>query len=459
MGNEKYVQEKLGKSKKRREEEDDEEDDSKEKPKNVNIVIKNAILECDTLLLNEESIDMVVSNLPTDEEKKLIDSWASENGDKNPQVELDAPEIFFLDIRDISAIPHRLNCLKFHLTVKKSFESVSTLLVVLKEATESLKDNTKFPRILEIALACGNFLNSGTRLGNTWSFPIENLNSLRDTKSTTNTKASLLDFIVETVFEKFPALNAWPESIKHLKQASEASWDTIETRLQEVKNEADKSLENSKGINVEASADKFGKYKLYMQEHKQNVDELVTLKDQVYQNWKTLAETYGCDIGESKPDTFFKIISDFATEFKTMIKELNDKKEKEEETLRKEDEKAKVELKRQEIAERKKTLEARKRSHGISSGSDSSATIDISENSDSSPNPVRKTTLASSALRKSTKGVGTREIVAERVEKKTEKEAENVLNDMLGQLVTGGREKDRGTVRSASRLKRPSGND
>jgi len=97
--------------------------------------------------------------------------------------------------------------------------------------------------------------------------------------------------------------------------------------------------------------------------------------------------------------------------------------------------------------QRKVALEARKRSHGISSKSES-ADRDSSASSDDDDDTIRprRSSLSqgsASLLRKSKAGVS-------HEEKKSEKDAENALNDMLGQLVTGregGKESTRSTGR------------
>lgn len=373
-------------------------------------------------LLTEEITDMVLKNLPTSEDFTAINGWLESNADKDPRTELDAPELYFIDLKSLPEISERLEVLRFHQTVKSSLESVSTPIMVIKEATESLKESKSFPKLLEFALAVGNFLNFGTRLGNVFSISLETLLTLKDTKSTTS-KANLLDYLVEFISSKHPDVLNWSDSIRHLKRASEAAWDQQETKLSVLKTEAEKAHSQATEVTILETGDEFGKIVLYVQESKRDVLELVELKESVYNSWKSLAESYGTDCGDTKPDDFFKLLNSFAVDFNAAAKNLQAEREKEEEKKKKEDEKARVDLKRQEIAERKKSLDARKRAISGSS----------SESEANSPVLTRPLRAADNALRRSTPAGAARTTTKD---KKTA-ELESALNDMLGQLVTG----------------------
>lgn len=71
-------------------------------------------------------------------------------------------------------------------------------------ASKAVKNSGKLPRILEIILAFGNYMNSGQR-GRAYGFKLHCLDSLVDTKST-DKRLTLLNYIAETVRSKFPDL-------------------------------------------------------------------------------------------------------------------------------------------------------------------------------------------------------------------------------------------------------------
>ena len=65
----------------------------------------------------------------------------------------------------------------------------------------------------------GNFLNYKTRNGNAKAFKLTTLRKLRDARSTTDKKITLLHFIVDT-FDKLEEVKGWGETLESLELAA-----------------------------------------------------------------------------------------------------------------------------------------------------------------------------------------------------------------------------------------------
>jgi len=350
------------------------------------------------------------------------------NTDKNPKDEIERPENFFIDIQEVENIYEKLYCWKFHLSCEYTIKSVLPPIEFVKEASLALEKSQGFPKILEIILCIGNFLNSGTRMADFFAIPLDTIGKLREAKSTNN-KSTLLNYFVDLIITKYPKLVNWPDEITHLKAASEVSWDSVETQLGELMAEIDKTL---KMAAVKSGArDAFTKIKVYLNDHKKDIDEIAASKNNAYNLWKGIAESYGTEVDKIKPEAFFKIIFGFANDFKSEAKLINDEKEKAEEKMKK----ATLDNKRQEIEARKKEVIERKRA------------LEIGRK-----DPKNLPPSATSALPASLKKIGAN-VDKSKKEAKSEKESASILTNMLGSLVTGvGRSREKG---GKKRLKKP----
>lgn len=71
----------------------------------------------------------------------------------------------------------------------------------VSEASTEVSSSECLRGILEIVLAFGNFMNRGQR-GNASGFRIASLNKIVDTKSSTNKRSTLLNYLAEVIDKK-----------------------------------------------------------------------------------------------------------------------------------------------------------------------------------------------------------------------------------------------------------------
>jgi hypothetical protein len=140
----------------------------------------------------------------------------------------------------------KLKCIDFKskYLVQDSNENLSEQLRDKLERCEkfckSLKENTKIPKLFNMILLVGNYMNSNMNQpilngGVEYGFAIQNLNQLINIKSNDNRSYSLLTYIVESIRDKHSEILNWNEEIS-LKEtfnleAMQSDFNLIESGL------------------------------------------------------------------------------------------------------------------------------------------------------------------------------------------------------------------------------------
>ena len=86
-------------------------------------------------------------------------------------------------------------------------------------ASEEVMKSKKLKKVLEIVLAFGNYMNNGNR-SNASGFKINSLNKIIDTKSSVDTKITLLHYMLDVIEKQFPELLNLGEDLKNINKAS-----------------------------------------------------------------------------------------------------------------------------------------------------------------------------------------------------------------------------------------------
>eukprot|EP01124_Arcella_intermedia_P009742 TRINITY_DN1635_c0_g1_i2.p1 TRINITY_DN1635_c0_g1~~TRINITY_DN1635_c0_g1_i2.p1 ORF type:complete len:1186 (+),score=442.50 TRINITY_DN1635_c0_g1_i2:50-3607(+) len=384
-------------------------------------VLKEIVLNLDPTILNEEFCSTFIGFLPKDEELAAVLQWVQENPDKNPEETLHRADLFFLFIKAIPQVVQRVECWVFHLKCA-TLKELSIPVRLLEEANESFKKSKYVPKILESVIAVVQFMN-GVAIA---SFDVVTLKKLADVRGAGNT--NLLDYYLGWILDSNPDYVKFGEEIAHLKEVSQSSWDTLDNKINEITSELGKAKQASEKVTL-LEDDKFGEIKRKIVEHSKDIEEIVTVKQQVYDSWTALAKSYGADPANMKPEEFYKIFQDLYDAFKALeLKRIEEKKVAEEKAK-----KEAIEAKKKELEARKKQLEERKTK--LAGGPDASSKKEIDK--------FEKTTG-------STRGSLMKSVKAEEV--KVEQEAGDVLKNMLGTLATGtGRRRLRGATSDSPR--------
>lgn len=161
--------------------------------------IEHAIYHCDTSIVNQETLQNIMSIKATADELALIKEAIAAHKASDPSPPpLDAPEHFLLRLSEITSSAERISCIVFQDEFEELSSSVSRKLTIVKSLCEFLLDNEDLKEVFSIILTLGNFMNGGNRQrGQADGFGLEILGKLKDVKSK-DPKITLLHFIVKT---------------------------------------------------------------------------------------------------------------------------------------------------------------------------------------------------------------------------------------------------------------------
>ncbi|KAL3205289.1 hypothetical protein MRX96_011187 [Rhipicephalus microplus] len=161
--------------------------------------VENAIYNFDTSVVSLDTLQALYEIRPTNEELKLIQDHLA----LKPDVPLDKPERFLLDLSRIPEYADRVGCIMFQSTYTESISIVENKLNNLKMTCEALLHSKEVRTILGLILALGNYMNGGNRSrGQADGFGLEILAKLKDVKSKDNS-LTLLHYIVRVYISKF----------------------------------------------------------------------------------------------------------------------------------------------------------------------------------------------------------------------------------------------------------------
>jgi len=283
-------------------------------------------------------------------------------------------------------------------------------------------NSTNFLKILEIVLAFGNFLNSGTTKGNAIGFNLRSLEKLQDTKS--NDKTNFLNIIVEYIEDHNPDIGNWTKDLANIKSATKVTLESIQDDLKEL--QAGLKACEQKIASVTRGENRYDVfYKLMpasIDECRKKFEELDQLNTSVMKDFGELVEKYGEDPTRSKPEEFFTCLSNFMTQYETQTKEIKIKR----------------------IQEKKKALEEKKNqrnqqsnpSSTTSTPAQTASTTSANTNTTQAPNPPAQANNNPTVVARRTGAAGARLAQKEEVE---EKEDTSELVDSAINMMNSGR--------------------
>ena len=115
--------------------------------------IRNAIIEVDDTILDDEMVRILVSNAPTQEEIEIVKGY---EGDLSV---LDEVDRFFKVLSTIPFLNERLACIKTYHQFSSTIEDLRNQIDRFKVAIEKCVRSENLTHLMEIILAIGNFLN------------------------------------------------------------------------------------------------------------------------------------------------------------------------------------------------------------------------------------------------------------------------------------------------------------
>ena len=275
--------------------------------------IKTAILKMDTTIINREGIEKILTMIPTDEEKTTI----SEAQLCQPDLPLGTAENFLLTLSQIPALEQRLRLWSFKIDFDVLEKEMGEQLMDLKLAMEEIEKSETLKLVLGTLLAMGNFLNGLEVKG----FQLEYLAKVPEVKDTVH-KHSLLHHLVNFVLEKNGNSSDLYSELGAVTRASRVDYDELLKTLTKMESDCKLCWDHLRIISRYESASSGMKHRMgeFLTNCSARITVLLVVHRRVINRFKKTLLYLGFSVvsaKELKPQAVFKIISEFALEYRT----------------------------------------------------------------------------------------------------------------------------------------------
>ncbi|CAF0853423.1 unnamed protein product [Rotaria sordida] len=200
-------------------------------------VISRALNNLDLKILTSDTIDILQHFIPTEAETKAFNSYLS---DGKSVMNLSGEDQFLYGLSRIERLSQKLNVVSFMANFNETNQNLVPQIKAIITASSSLKNNTRFKKLLEIILAFGNYMNSSKR-GPVYGFKLVTLEILTDTR-THDKRLTLLHFIVQTIDERFPEVAHFDTDLPAVEKAAQVSLENVQVDVQDLT----RGLDNAK---------------------------------------------------------------------------------------------------------------------------------------------------------------------------------------------------------------------
>lgn len=160
--------------------------------------IEHAIYNWDTTSIGLDLMQQMLEHKATNKELQLIKEALA----AQPDLPLDGPEEFLLQLSEISCAAERISCLIFCTEFDECSQQIEQKIGTIQTLCEFLMGSESLKVLFSIILTLGNFMNGGNSLrGQADGFGLDVLNKLNDVKSK-DKKITLLHYIVKAYMSK-----------------------------------------------------------------------------------------------------------------------------------------------------------------------------------------------------------------------------------------------------------------
>nr|DBA33035.1 TPA: hypothetical protein GDO54_000771 [Pyxicephalus adspersus] len=302
--------------------------------------IKQIVLEIDETQLSESLVQNLIKHMPEQTQLAALAKLKDEYGS------LSEPEQFGVVMSSVKKLIPRLNAILFRLQFEEQVNNIKPDIMAVSEACEEIKKSRSFAKLLEIVLLIGNYMNAGSRNGQTFGFNLSSLCKLKDTKSV-DQKTTLIHFLAEVCEKKFPDVLAFVDDIQTVDKASRVSAENLEKTMKHMQRQfqqLEKDLET-----FPPSDDAHDKFVTKIEQYKK----LSRMFENMEKLYRSLMEFYVLDAKKVSVEEFFTDLNNFRTMFLQATKENIRRREAEEKQKR-------VKLAK-EIAEKEKVERQKKK--------------------------------------------------------------------------------------------------
>lgn len=207
-----------------------------------------ALKHLDNSILSSEMLEILIQNLPTEEDFEHIKFLTRPLTEENSESSV----LLVHALSGVSKWKERLNVWKFVLDFEDRFSEVKNGLSRFSSSLVRLMNLESLHRILAIVLNCGNTMNKGNAKGKFKGFRIDLLVKLHNTKCNSVESGSLLDFVTGQIILNFPEALEFPVEMKELlRDSSRVSLESLCTETKNLSFELNNHLKQAELVEKE----------------------------------------------------------------------------------------------------------------------------------------------------------------------------------------------------------------
>ncbi|XP_045531252.1 uncharacterized protein LOC123718627 isoform X2 [Pieris brassicae] len=273
--------------------------------------IKAAILKMDVTVMARESIEKLLTILPTEEEKIKI----QEAQYSNPDLPLGSAEQFLLTLTSINELSSRLKLWVFKLDFDNLEKEIAEPLMDLKQGIELLRANRTFKIILSTLREVGSFLNGTPVKG----FRLEYLTKVAEVKDTVH-KHSLLFHLCEMIKNKFEDTTDLFSELGPVIRASKVDFDVLSNNLLKLEADCKAAWDHMKRVAKHDGSLYKMKINDFITDAAERIVLLSKIKNLILKRYEKFLLYLGVpqvEIPNNRPTDFLKGIAEFALEYRT----------------------------------------------------------------------------------------------------------------------------------------------
>lgn len=289
--------------------------------------LRTSLLRMDAAIWTDSIVHEIIKYLPNQSELEYIARFYDDPDNSTDGLKATA-ERMALEMSKVKGLEDRLCSIELKEMIGYWHVEAGEQLDLLLNGIDELKKKNSLKSFLELVLATGNFLNSGTYKANANGFKIDSLLKIRDMKTTegsSNLLMYLLDFLHRT---KSELLNL-PVDIRNTTNSGKISLDGMTEMLAEKKrtiSRLGKLVYNYKTGNFEDHNGGFDRYlsviEPFLAEAEIHIEVVEEKLKRAHQEFAEILKYFGDDGNFKSPQDFFTVFSDFSADFERIKHEL-----------------------------------------------------------------------------------------------------------------------------------------
>ncbi|CAF1000284.1 unnamed protein product [Rotaria sordida] len=279
------------------------------------------LLACDSEHLTSDLLAQLDKSFPSPEELKKLSEL------KNEIYDLPDAEQYFCAVSDIKRLQQRIKILLFKSQYKELLEETEKNFVAARQASETVRRSKRFPKLIELVLTIGNYMNSsGKTYEPIYGFDINFLPKLHSTKANDG-KRTLLHFIIQEIEKDHADLLKFGDEFQGVAEvASKIDTNELQRILNEIKSRvssAQTDLDNAKNATTDSiSGDRFAQtMEGFVKIARDDIERLEVLNTKMTSAYQDLCDYLTIDPKKCPLNEFFTDLKTFCTVFLTCLQE------------------------------------------------------------------------------------------------------------------------------------------